>query len=431
MKFEFKNTFLFILILLFSFGCSSVKKSKVESQKSKAIATETTNQKFKNLALKTGAENHETYLPLLGNKRIGIVTNPTGIVKYQSIDIMYVQDPRIEPQTKITNKEISIVDFLLNKNISIQKIYAPEHGFRGTADAGEVIKDGKDIKTNLPIISLYGNNKKPKSEQLADIDIMIFDIQDVGARFYTYISTLHYVMEACAENNIKLIVFDRPNPNGTIVDGPVLEMEHKSFVGMHPIPVLHGMTIGEYAKMINGEKWLANGVTCNLTVIPCTNYKRDIPFSIPVKPSPNLPNDQSINLYASLCFFEGTNVSVGRGTEKQFQIYGSPFLLKTDFSFTPIPNFGAKEPMHKDILCYGEDLTTIKKVSHLELKWLLKAYANTSDKTVFFNDFFTKLAGTKKLQEQIVNGVSEKEIRKSWEEGLNAFKEIRKKYLIY
>jgi uncharacterized protein YbbC (DUF1343 family) len=431
MKFEFKNTFLFILILLFSFGCSSVKKSKVESQKSKAIATETTNQKFKNLALKTGAENHETYLPLLGNKRIGIVTNPTGIVKYQSIDIMYVQDPRIEPQTKITNKEISIVDFLLNKNISIQKIYAPEHGFRGTADAGEVIKDGKDIKTNLPIISLYGNNKKPKSEQLADIDIMIFDIQDVGARFYTYISTLHYVMEACAENNIKLIVFDRPNPNGTIVDGPVLEMEHKSFVGMHPIPVLHGMTIGEYAKMINGEKWLANGVTCNLTVIPCTNYKRDIPFSIPVKPSPNLPNDQSINLYASLCFFEGTNVSVGRGTEKQFQIYGSPFLLKTDFSFTPIPNFGAKEPMHKDILCYGEDLTTIKKVSRLELKWLLKAYANTSDKTVFFNDFFTKLAGTKKLQEQIVNGVSEKEIRKSWEEGLNVFKEIRKKYLIY
>jgi uncharacterized protein YbbC (DUF1343 family) len=431
MKFEFKNTFLFILILLFSFGCSSVKKSKVESQKSKAIATETTNQKFKNLALKTGAENHETYLPLLGNKRIGIVTNPTGIVKYQSIDIMYVQDPRIEPQTKITNKEISIVDFLLNKNISIQKIYAPEHGFRGTADAGEVIKDGKDIKTNLPIISLYGNNKKPKSEQLADIDIMIFDIQDVGARFYTYISTLHYVMEACAENNIKLIVFDRPNPNGTIVDGPVLEMEHKSFVGMHPIPVLHGMTIGEYAKMINGEKWLANNVTCNLTVIPCTNYKRDIPFSIPVKPSPNLPNDQSINLYASLCFFEGTNVSVGRGTEKQFQIYGSPFLLKTDFSFTPIPNFGAKEPMHKDILCYGEDLTTIKKVSRLELKWLLKAYANTSDKTVFFNDFFTKLAGTKKLQEQIVNGVSEKEIRKSWEEGLNAFKEIRKKYLIY
>jgi uncharacterized protein YbbC (DUF1343 family) len=238
-------------------------------------------------------------------------------------------------------------------------------------------------------------------------------------------------MEACAENNIELLVLDRPNPNGTIIDGPALEMDHKSFVGMHSIPVLHGMTIGEYAKMINGEKWLANGVTCNLTVIPCANYKREMPYSLPIKPSPNLPNDQSINLYASLCFFEGTNVSVGRGTEKQFQIYGSPFLLKTDFSFIPIPNFGAKEPMHKDILCYGEDLSKIKKVNRLELKWLIKAYANTSDKTVFFNDFFTKLAGTKKLQEQIIEGVSEKEIRKSWEADLNAFKEMRKLYLIY
>lgn len=407
MKFEFKNTFLFILILLFSFGCSSVKKSKVESQKPKAL--ETPSQKIKNLAIKTGAENYETYLPLFENKKIGIVTNPTGIVE---------------------NKK-HLVDFLIEKKVDLQKIYAPEHGFRGTADAGEIIKDGKDIKTNLPIISLYGNNKKPKSEQLAGIDIMLFDIQDVGARFYTYISTLHYVMEACAENNIELLVLDRPNPNGSIIDGPVLEMQQKSFVGMHPIPVLHGMTIGEYAKMINGEKWLANGIQCKLKVVPCTYYNREMKYNLPVKPSPNLPNDQSINLYASLCFFEGTNVSVGRGTEKQFQIYGSPFLLKTNFSFTPIPNFGAKEPMHIDILCYGEDLTKIKKVTRLELKWLLKAYANTSDKAIFFNDFFTKLAGTKKLQEQIVNGVSEKEIRKSWEVDLNAFKEMRKKYLIY
>lgn len=407
MKFEFKNTFLFILILLFSFGCSSVKKSKVESQKPKAL--ETPSQKIKNLAIKTGAENYETYLPLFENKKIGIVTNPTGIVE---------------------NKK-HLVDFLIEKKVDLQKIYAPEHGFRGTADAGEIIKDGKDIKTNLPIISLYGNNKKPKSEQLAGIDIMLFDIQDVGARFYTYISTLHYVMEACAENNIELLVLDRPNPNGSIIDGPVLEMQQKSFVGMHPIPVLHGMTIGEYAKMINGEKWLANGIQCKLKVVPCTYYNREMKYNLPIKPSPNLPNDQSINLYASLCFFEGTNISVGRGTEKQFQIYGSPFLLKTDFSFTPIPNFGAKEPMHKDILCYGEDLTKIKKVTRLELKWLLKAYANTSDKAIFFNDFFTKLAGTKKLQEQIVNGVSEKEIRKSWEVDLNAFKEMRKKYLIY
>lgn len=409
MKFEFKNTFLFILILLFSFGCSSVKMSKVESQKSKSIVIETANQKIKNLALKTGAENYTAYLPLLENKKIGIVTNPTGIVE---------------------NKK-HLVDFLLENKVDLQKIYAPEHGFRGTADAGEVIKDGKDMQTNLPIISLYGNNKKPKPEQLENIDIIIFDIQDVGVRFYTYISTLHYVMEACAENNIELLVLDRPNPNGTIIDGPALEMDHKSFVGMHSIPVLHGMTIGEYAKMINGEKWLANGVTCNLTVIPCANYKREMPYSLPIKPSPNLPNDQSINLYASLCFFEGTNVSVGRGTEKQFQIYGSPFLLKTDFSFIPIPNFGAKEPIHKDILCYGEDLSKIKKVNRLELKWLIKAYANTSDKTVFFNDFFTKLAGTKKLQEQIIEGVSEKEIRKSWEADLNAFKEMRKLYLIY
>ncbi len=407
MKFEFKNTFLFILILLFSFGCSSVKKSKVESQKPKAL--ETPSQKIKNLAIKTGAENYETYLPLFENKKIGIVTNPTGIVE---------------------NKK-HLVDFLIEKKVDLQKIYAPEHGFRGTADAGEIIKDGKDIKTNLPIISLYGNNKKPKSEQLTGIDIMLFDIQDVGARFYTYISTLHYVMEACAENNIELLVLDRPNPNGSIIDGPVLEMQQKSFVGMHPIPVLHGMTIGEYAKMINGEKWLANGIQCKLKVVPCTYYNREMKYNLPVKPSPNLPNDQSINLYASLCFFEGTNVSVGRGTEKQFQIYGSPFLMKTDFSFTPIPNFGAKEPMHKDILCYGEDLTKIKKVTRLELKWLLKAYANTSDKAIFFNDFFTKLAGTKKLQEQIIEGVSEKEIRKSWEVDLNAFKEMRKKYLIY
>lgn len=406
MKFEFKNTFLFISILLISFGCASKKNTPSATINKTPQLTNTVSSYGK---FKTGAENYQAYLPLLANKKVGIVTNPTGIVE---------------------NKK-HLVDFLLEKQINLQKIYAPEHGFRGIADAGEMIKDGKDSKTNLPIISLYGNNKKPKPEQLADIDVMIFDIQDVGARFYTYISTLHYVMEACAENNIELIVLDRPNPNGTIVDGPVLEMEHKSFVGMHPIPVLHGMTIGEYAKMINGEKWLTNAIQCKLKVIPCTNYKREMAYSLPVKPSPNLPNDQSINLYASLCFFEGTNVSVGRGTEKQFQIYGSPFLSNFNFSFRPISNFGAKEPMHKDVLCIGEDLTKIEKVKRLELKWLLRAYADTSDKAVFFNDFFTKLAGTKKLQEQIVNGVSEKEIRNSWEAGLIAFKEMRKHYLIY
>ena len=359
--------------------------------------------------IKTGADNYQKYLPLLKEKKVGIVTNQTGIL----------------------SDNTHLVDFLLEKKIAIQTIFAPEHGFRGTADAGEHVVDGKDPKTGLSIISLYGDNKKPKPAQLANLDVMVFDLQDVGARFYTYISSLHYVMEACAENNIELIVLDRPNPNGTIVDGPVLEMEHKSFVGMHPIPVLHGMTIGEYAKMINGQKWLTNGIQCKLKVIPCTNYKREMTYSLPVKPSPNLPNDQAINLYASLCFFEGTNVSVGRGTEKQFQIYGSPFLSNFNFSFTPISNFGAKDPLHKNVLCIGEDLTKIEKVKRLELKWLIKAYSDTSDKTVFFNDFFTKLAGTKKLQEQIVNGVSEKEIRNSWEASLNSFKEMRKQYLIY
>ena len=407
----FKNTVLFLVLAIVSCGNSIKTQETMEKKKETTVATPN-NKPGENLTdsfFKTGAQNSETYLPLLKNKKVGIVTNQTGILS-----------PRVH-----------LVDFLLIKQVNLQKIYAPEHGFRGTADAGELIKDGKDTKTGLPIISLYGNNKKPKPEQLTDIDIMVFDLQDVGARFYTYISSLHYVMEACAENNIPLIVLDRPNPNGGIVDGPILEKEFTSFVGMHPIPVLHGMTIGEYAKMINGEKWLKNSVQCQLTVIPCLNYKREIPYSLPVKPSPNLPNDQAINLYASLCLFEGTNVSMGRGTEKQFQIYGSPFLPKSAFSFTPGPNVGAKDPTHNGKLCYGEDLSKIEKVNRLELKWLIKAYKTTSDKTKFFNDFFTKLAGTKKLQQQIEAGVSEQEIRKSWEKGLAEFKTMRKAYLIY
>ena len=382
---------------------SSTKKIENREEKIEVVAEKQL------VEIKTGADNYAVYLPLLKDKKVGIITNQTGIL----------------------SDKTHLVDFLLDKKINIQKIYAPEHGFRGTADAGELIKDGKDTKTGLPIISLYGNNKKPKPEQLAGIDVMVFDLQDVGARFYTYISSLHYIMEACAENNIPLIVLDRPNPNGSIVDGPILEKEHTSFVGMHQIPLLHGMTIGEYAKMINGEKWLKNGVECKLTVIPCLNYNREMAYSLPVKPSPNLPNDQSINLYASLCLFEGTNVSSGRGTEMQFQIYGSPFLPKSSFSFTPMPNFGAKDPMHNGKLCYGEDLTKIEKVKQLELKWLIKAYNSTSDKSKFFNDFFLKLAGTKKLREQIEAGVSENEIRKSWEKGLNDFKTMRQKYLIY
>ena len=359
--------------------------------------------------IKTGADNYIKYLPLLQNKKVGIVTNQTGI---------------------LTNK-IHLVDFLLEKKIAIQTIFAPEHGFRGTADAGEHIVDGKDAKTGLSIISLYGDNKKPKATQLVGIDIVLFDLQDVGARFYTYISSLHYVMEACAENGIPLVILDRPNPNGSIVDGPILEKELTSFVGMHPIPLLHGMTIGEYAQMINGEKWLKNGAQCKLTIIPCLDYNRKMEYSLPQKPSPNLPNDQSINLYASLCLFEGTNVSVGRGTEKQFQIYGSPFLTKSTFTFTPKPNFGAKDPLYNGKECFGEDLTTYPKLTRLELKWLIKAFQNTSDKTKFFNPFFTKLAGTKKLQQQIESGISENKIRKSWKNGLTAFKKMRMKYVIY
>ncbi len=417
MRYLFISCLLF-LGCLFGASCRSSSKNLTPTpeksgqalSKGEGVGTENTTKE-----IKTGADNYATYLPLLKNKKVGIVTNQTGILSNQ----------------------IHLVDFLLEQKINLQKIFAPEHGFRGTADAGEHVVDGKDTKTGLPIISLYGNNKKPKPEQLAGLDILIFDLQDVGARFYTYISSLHYIMEACAENNIQLVVFDRPNPNGGIVDGPILEKEFTSFVGMHPIPTLHGMTIGEYAQMINGEKWLnpstssGQSIQCNLTVIPCLNYKREMAYSLPVKPSPNLPNNQAINLYASLCLFEGTNVSSGRGTEKQFQIYGSPFLPKSDFSFTPVSNFGSKDPMNKGLLCYGEDLTTIPKVTKLELKWLIKAYQNTANKSKFFTDFFTKLAGTKKLQQQIESGVSENEIRKSWENGLNSFKEMRKKYLIY
>ena len=406
----FKNTVLFSVLLMVSCGASQKGEGKREKKK-EAIAENTTS------GIQTGAENYSAYLPLLKDKKVGIVTNQTGVLNYFS--------------SEETQVNLNIVDFLQAKKINLQKIFAPEHGFRGTADAGEHVVDGKDTKTGLPIISLYGDNKKPKAEQLAGLDVLVFDLQDVGARFYTYISSLHYIMEACAENNVQLIVLDRPNPNGSIVDGPILEKEFTSFVGMHTIPLLHGMTIGEYAQMINGEKWLKNEVKCKLTVIPCLNYKHDMFYSLPMKPSPNLPNDQAINLYASLCLFEGTNVSVGRGTEKQFQIYGSPFLPKSEFSFTPIPNFGAKEPLYKNQLCYGEDLTKATKVSKLELKWIIKAYNETSDKTKFFNPFFTKLAGTKKLQQQIEAGISDADIRKSWEKGLKEFKEIRKKYLIY
>ncbi len=398
---------LMILFFFVIYSCGSTNAKEKPKTISTIESTTVSSMNLKQIA--TGADNYSVYLPILKGKKVGVITNQSGI---------------------LTNG-VHLVDFLIDEKVNVQKIFAPEHGFRGTADAGELIKDGKDTKTGLSIISLYGDNKKPKQEQLAGIEIMVFDLQDVGARFYTYISSLHYIMEACAENNIQLLVLDRPNPNGSIVDGPILEKEFTSFVGMHTIPLLHGMTIGEYAKMIQGEQWLKNQVKCNLTVIPCLNYNRNLPYTLLVKPSPNLPNDQSINLYASLCLFEGTNVSVGRGTEKQFQIYGSPNLPKGNFSFTPIPNFGAKDPTYKNKECYGEDLSSIPRVKQLELKWLIKAYNSTTDKSKFFNAFFTKLAGNKKLQLQIETGISEEEIRKSWEKGLTDFKIMREKYLLY
>lgn len=406
----FKNTLLFSFILMGACGNSNTSKQPASASTEISKPTDTLPAVSKEII--TGAENYNAYANLLKGKNIGIVTNQTSIVE----------------NGKAT---MHVVDFLIEKNIQVKKIFAPEHGFRGTADAGEHIKDGIDTRTGLPIISLYGDNKKPKQEQLKGIDVLVFDLQDVGARFYTYISSLHYIMEACAEEGSPLIILDRPNPNGGIIDGPTLEKENTSFVGMHTIPVLHGMTIGEYAKMINGEKWLKNGVQCELTVISCTNYKRDMFYHLPVKPSPNLPNDQAINLYASLCFFEGTNVSLGRGTNKQFQIYGSPDLPNTGFSFTPMPNEGAKEPPLKGKLCYGEDLSKTPRVKQLEIKWLLKAYKETKDKSKFFIPFFTKLAGTKTLQQQIESGMTEDAIRESWEPGLAKFKAMRKKYLIY
>lgn len=392
-----KSTYLF-LFLLISFQLNAcAQKPAVEE------------------GIKTGADNTELYLSALKGKRIAIVANQTSVILKK------------EGEKEFTH----LVDSLLVLNFNIKKVFAPEHGFRGKADAGEVVKDGFDTKTGLPIISLYGKNKKPSKQQLEGIDLVVFDIQDVGARFYTYISSLHYVMEACAEANIPVILLDRPNPNGHYIDGPVLEKEHKSFVGMHPVPVVYGMTIGEYGKMINGEKWLANGIQCDLTVIGLKNYTHQSNYSLPIKPSPNLPNDQSINLYPSLCFFEGTNVNAGRGTNMQFQIYGSPYLdRKNAFSYTPVSNPGAKYPKHKNKMCFGEDLRNEKRLDALDLSWLIKAQAQNSEEP-FFNAFFTKLTGTKSLQEQITKGISEKEIRASWKVGLERFKKIRENYLLY
>ena len=356
-----------------------------------------------------GANQLENYLPLLRNKQIAVVANQTSLINGSHL-----------------------VDSLLACGVSIVKVFAPEHGFRGESDAGALINDEIDLKTGLPIHSLYGKNKKPSAEALNDIDLIVFDIQDVGARYYTYISTLHYVMEACAENNIELLVLDRPNPNAHYVDGPILDTAYQSFVGMHPIPIVHGLTIGEYAQMINGSFWLKDSIQCNLTVQEMKYYTHSLPYDLPVKPSPNLPNSQSISLYPSLCLFEGTAISVGRGTNLQFQIIGSPLLDSCSYSFSPSSQSGAKYPKHESLKCCGWDLSTFKIDKGINLSYLIECFNQYNSKGIpFFNSFFDKLAGSNVLRVLIEAGWSEAQIKETWKEGLQVYKEQRLNYLIY
>ncbi|TAH25753.1 MAG: DUF1343 domain-containing protein [Cytophagales bacterium] len=357
-----------------------------------------------------GAEQYVHYNQFLKNKRVGLIVN----------------------QTSVLNKKsgLHLVDVLIAKNIKVVKIFSPEHGFRGNADAGEKVANDIDKKTGLPIISLYGANKKPSKEALKDIDVLVFDIQDVGARFYTYLSTMHYAMEACAENNKLFLLLDRPNPNGYYVAGPVLDLKFKSFVGMHPIPIVHGMTLGELALMINGEKWLDSNRQCKLEIVTVKNYHHNMKYKLPIKPSPNLPNAQSILLYPSLCLFEGTSISVGRGTNKPFQIIGAPDSSLGKFTFTPQSLSGsAKNPMYEGKLCYGQDLSQSKE--KFTLKFLAECYNKSSDKAHFFNNFFVKLIGNETTAAQIKEGKSWKEIEQTWAKELNNFKVLRKKYLLY
>ncbi len=408
----FKNTVLLLVFILSSCGNPSKTQNKAHNTQ---VAPDTL---APDLPITIAANRTATYLPLLEGKRVGIVANQTSVIFKDTRPLSYTH----------------IVDSLLARHINIKQVFAPEHGFRGEADAGEKVSDGKDGKTGLPIISLYGKNRKPSKEQLQDIDIILFDIQDVGVRFYTYIATMQLVMEACAENNIPIIVLDRPNPNGHYVDGPSMETEHRGFLGMTNIPLVYGMTIGEYAHMINKEGWLENKVVADLTVIPMENYTHQKEYLLPIRPSPNLPNNTSIYLYPSLGLFEGTNVNAGRGTEFQFQRYGASFMDSSqyDFKYTPAPNFGSKDPKQKGKICYGKDLSKTPKMNTVNLDHLLDAYKNTKDKSLFFNTSgFTKHAGTTELQKQIEAGLSQEEIKKTWQNDIAQFKKIRAKYLIY
>lgn len=388
----------------------------VQCQSQKIQQTNTTK------SIITGADQTSKYLPLLKGKRVAILANPTTIIG-----------------------KVHLVDSLQKLGINIVKVFGPEHGFRGNASAGDKVSDEVDKQTGIPIISLYGGKNKPSKADLADVDIMVYDLQDVGCRFYTNINALARLMEACYENNKELLILDRPNPNGYFVDGPILDMKYKSGIGMFPIPISHGLTIGEFANMVNGEGWLTNGVKCKITIIPVANYAHDMPYTLPVKPSPNLNTQQSILLYPSLCLFEGTIFSQGRGTYFPFSILGNPDMKdKYTFSFTPTSIKGmAETPLHMDKVCYGLDLRNydteiLRKNKQINIAWMIELYNAYPYKEKFFDSkqskemgSIDKLAGVASFKEQIIAGVSEAAIRKSWEPGLNAYKEMRKKYLIY
>jgi uncharacterized protein YbbC (DUF1343 family) len=363
--------------------------------------------------IKSGAHRTAIYLPLLAGKNVGLVANNTSLIN-----------------------NTHLADSLQRLGINIISIFTPEHGFTGTADAGEPVSDSSVSGKNIKLISLYNGNNKPSAGDLKDIDIMVFDIQDVGVRFYTYISTLHYVMEACAQAEIPLVVLDRPNPNGYYVDGPVLQAQFISFIGMHPVPVVYGMTIGEYAQMINGERWLGGGLQCPLKVVLCENYRHDYYYELPVSPSPNLGNMRAVYLYPSLCLFEGTVINVGRGTDFPFQVYGHPEYREKDFFYIPQPTRGAKNPRHRDTKCYGVDLRnrdieSIRNEKQINLSYITDAYRKMNRPKNFFTDYFNYLAGNAILKKQIVEGLSEEQIRSSWHDELSRFKTIRKKYLLY
>lgn len=412
-----------VCLTVFSLQACADTRSVPRNANQRTLTTNTSGKTVKPAdGILTGAAQTEKYLPLLQGKRVGMVVNPTSVIG-----------------------ETTLVDSLLKTGVNIVKIFGPEHGFRGNASAGIAVKDDIDQKTGIKAVSLYGKHETPTKEDLADVDIMVFDIQDVGVRFYTYINTLQFVMQACAENNKELLILDRPNPNGFYIDGPVLDNRLVSGIGLKPIPVVHGLTVGEYAQMLNGEGWLNNKVQAKITIIKVAGYTHDMPYELPVKPSPNLNTAQSILLYPTLCLFEGTYISQGRGTVYPFSVLGAPALKgRYKFSFVPKSIKGmAETPLHQDKVCYGLDLrnydvANIRAEKTLNLKWLIELYKAYPDKADFFNNKlskqmgnFDKLAGVYSLKEQIIAGKSEKEIRASWEPALNQYKTMRKKYLLY